>query len=227
ACELIAHNTKRPRPNLTTDNAQGAPVAVLTFENGLEEAEHVALRIRRAVEAKQRAHRDFAVFVRMHALTRTLEQAFVKHGVPFQIVKGLAFFERKENKDILAYLRLLLNPRDNLSFLRAVNEPGRGVGKVSLDRLQEYAEPRAIGLLAAAEQVAKIPAIKGKAARGLGEFAKLMAELAPWRDAQPDAVINQVLDRSGYRAMLKNSTDEEDQERLANIEELVTAAKQF
>ncbi len=106
------------------------------------------------------------MFLRINALSRGLETAFVKQRVPFQIVKGLAFFERKENRDVLAYLRLLLNPRDDLSFLRIVNEPARGIGKVSLEHLRDYAEPREMSLLAAAGEVGKIPAIKGKAASG-------------------------------------------------------------
>ena len=84
-----------------------------------DEADQVVARIRQAVSDQRFNYKDVAVFVRMNALTRTLESAFIKHGVPFQIVKGVAYFERKENKDILAYLRLLLNPNDNLSFLRA------------------------------------------------------------------------------------------------------------
>src|SRR4029077_16681225 len=117
--------------------------------------------------------------------------------VPFQIVRGLAFFERKENKDIVAYLRLLLNPRDDLSFLRVVNEPPRGVGKVSLDRLIQYAEPRELCLLAAAAQVDKAPGLKGKAVTGLRSFVLLMDALRPLVDATPDEVIRQVLDRTG------------------------------
>src|SRR4029078_364392 len=136
--------------------------------------EGIALRIKRAVEQKKRAYRDHAIFLRINALSRTLETAFVKQRVPYQIVKGLAFYERKENKDVLAYLRLLLNPRDDLSFLRVVNEPARGIGKVSLDHLRAYAEPREINLLAAVREVDKIPAIKGKAATGLRSFVTLM-----------------------------------------------------
>ena len=125
-------------------------MTVLTFETGLDEAEGIARRIREAVEAGKRAYRDFAIFLRINALSRALETAFVKQRVPFQIVNGLAFFERKENRDVLAYLRLLLNPRDDLSFLRVVNEPARGIGKVSLEHLRTYAEPREMSLLAAA-----------------------------------------------------------------------------
>src|SRR5262249_51646808 len=198
-----------------------------TKEKGTEEAGGVAKRIRKAVEEGGRRYRDFAVFVRINALTRGLEAAFIKHKVPYQIVKGLAFFDRKENRDVLAYLRLLINPRDNLSFLRAVNEPARGIGKVSLEHVRAYAEPRELSLLGAAGQVDKIPAIKGKAATGLRNFAKLMDDLRKYLDAPPDEVISSVLDKSGYREALKSSQDEEDQNRLANVEELITAAKQF
>jgi DNA helicase-2/ATP-dependent DNA helicase PcrA len=227
ASHLIAHNVQRKPKTLITENPQGVPVHVIAYETGLDEAHGVARRIRAAVDAGQHRYRDFAVFLRVNALSRALEMAFVKERVPFQIVRGLAFFERKENKDVLAYLRLLLNPRDDLSFSRAVNEPARGVGKVSLEHLRTHAEPRELGLLAAAEEVDKVAAIKGKAATGLREFAGLMRELRQLVDAAPDEVIRQVLDRSGYRRMLQESTDKEDEERLANIEEMITAARQF
>ena len=224
---LIEHNVQRKKKALVTDNDSGEPVRALAFETGLDEADGIARRIREAVQSGKRRYRDFAVFVRMNALTRGLESAFIHHGVPFQIVKGLAFFERKENRDILAYLRLLVNPSDNISFLRAIAEPARGIGKVSLDHLTKYAAAHEISLLSAAAQVSKIPAIKGKAAGGLRDFAKMMADLREHIEAAPAEVIEQVLDRSGYRAMLKASSDTEDQERLANIEELITAARQF
>jgi DNA helicase-2/ATP-dependent DNA helicase PcrA len=227
AGRLIANNKQRKPKDLVTENPAGQPVSILLFETGGDEAEGIGRRIREAVQAGKRSYRDFAVFLRINALSRALETAFVKHRVPFQIVKGLAFYERKENRDVLAYLRLLLNPKDDLAFLRIVNEPPRGVGKVSLDRLQEHAEPREMSLLSAAAEVARVPSIKGKAVRGLTEFARMMADLRQLADAQPDEVIRRVLDRTGYRRMLKDSTDPDDQERLANIEELVTAARQF
>jgi DNA helicase-2/ATP-dependent DNA helicase PcrA len=227
ASHLIAHNKQRKPKDLVTENTEGQAVTLLTYETGTEEAEGIAQRIRRAVDEKKHSYRDFAVFVRMNALTRALEQAFVKQRVPFQIVKGLAFFDRKENRDVLAYLRLLVNPRDDLSFLRVVNEPARGIGKTSLDYLREYAEPRELSLLDAAGQVGSIPKIKGKAAKGLAEFTAIMRDLRSVVEGRPDEVIRAVLDRSGYRHMLKDSRDEEDQERLANIEELITATKQF
>src|SRR5262249_51628648 len=191
--------------DLVTDNPSGRPVTVFTFESGQDEAEGIARRIRAAVESGKRGYRDFAIFLRVNALTRTLETAFANRQVPYQIVKGLAFYKRKENRDVLAYLRLLLNPRDDLSFLRAVNEPARGIGKASLEHLKAYAGPRELSLLAAAGEVGRIPQIKGKAAAGLRDFAQLMRDLGQVRDAQPDEVIRQVLDRSGYRRILPDS----------------------
>jgi DNA helicase-2/ATP-dependent DNA helicase PcrA len=227
AATLIAHNRQRKPKDLVTDNPAGDPVTLLTFETGLDEAEGVVKRIRDAVAAGKHSYRDVAIFMRINALSRGLEAAFIKERIPYQIVKGLAFFERKENRDVLAYLRLLVNPRDDLSFLRAVNEPARGIGKTSLEHLRNYAAPREMSLLAAAREVGKIPAIKGKAVAGLRDFTALMADLSALREAAPDEVIRQVLDKSGYRKMLMDSTDPDDQERLANIEELITAAKQF
>jgi DNA helicase II / ATP-dependent DNA helicase PcrA len=227
ASTLIDRNKHRKKKTLTTANPQGESVKVLNFNTGLEEAEGVVERIKKTVGEGKFKYRDFAIFTRINALTRTLESAFVKHGVPFQIVKGLAFFERKENKDVLAYLRLLVNPNDTVSFLRAVNEPARGVGKTSLDRLVSYAERNEISLMDAAGMVAKIPEIKGKASTGLRDFYRMIAELRTQLEHPPHDLIVMVLDKSGYRKMLQDSTDEEDADRLANIEELVTAAKQF
>jgi DNA helicase-2/ATP-dependent DNA helicase PcrA len=227
ASVLIDHNKQRKKKSLVTDNPQGEPVRILTFDNGLDEAEGVVMRIKEAVKAGKFRYRDHAIFMRINALTRSLESAFVKHGVPFQIVKGLAFFERKENRDVLAYVRLLTNPRDPVSFLRIVNEPGRGIGKVSLEKLSAYAGEREIGLLEAASQVARIPEIKGKAATGLRDFHRMITELRAKLDLPPHELIRLVIEKSGYAQMLRDSAEDEDAERLANIEEMITAAKQF
>ncbi|MFM8274361.1 MAG: ATP-dependent helicase, partial [Gemmata sp.] len=224
---LIDHNKQRKKKTMVTDNPQGDPVSVVTFDNGVAEAEGVVERIKEAVKGGRFRYRDHAIFMRINALSRSLESAFVKHGVPFQIVKGLAFFERKENRDVLAYLRLLANPQDSVSFMRVVNEPARGIGKVSLDKLQSFAADQGTGLLVAAGQVARIAEIKGKAATGLRDFHKLMSELRARLDLPPHDLVRLVLEKSGYEAMLRDSAEDEDAERLANVNELITAAKQF
>jgi len=224
---LIAHNKQRKPKALVTDNAAGEPVTITTYETGHDEAAGIANTIRKLVGEGKRAYRDFAVFLRVNALSRTLEIEFTKARVPFQIVKGLAFFERKENKDVLAYLRLLLNPRDDISFLRVVNEPARGIGKVSLEHLKQFADQNELSLLAAAARVREITLLKGKSSKAIADFSLLLSQLTELADGPPEDVIRAVLDKSGYRAMLAESKDEEDAERLANIEELITAAREF
>jgi DNA helicase-2/ATP-dependent DNA helicase PcrA len=227
ASGLIAHNLQRKPKDLLTENPFGQNVQVHVYPSGTAEADDIARRIRAAVTAGQRRYRDFALLVRMNALTRALESACIQHRVPYQIVKGLAFFERKENRDVLAYLRLLVNPRDDVSFERVVNEPARGVGDKSLEHLRTYAQANELSLLSACRRVEFIPAIKGKAMTALRNFAVMMDELGEFAQAQPDEVIRQVLEKTGYRQMLLDSRNEEDQQRLANVEELITAAHQF
>jgi DNA helicase II / ATP-dependent DNA helicase PcrA len=224
---LIAHNTQRKPKDLITDNPAGKKVSVLVYATGSAEADDVIKRIRRAVENGDRKYRDFAILVRMNALTRALESACIQQRVPYQIVKGLAFFERKENRDVLAYLRLLVNPRDDVSFERVVNEPPRGIGETTLKHLRTYAAAHEISLLAACNRAEFVPQIKGKGVNALRNFGVLMQGLSELRDATPDEVIRQVLEKSGYRQALIDSRDEEDAQRLANVEELITAAHQF
>ncbi len=224
---LIEHNKQRKKKKLMTANAEGDPVKVHTFDNGLDEAEGVVMQIKQAVQEKRYRYRDQAIFLRINALSRTLESAFVKHGVPFQIVKGLAFFDRKENKDILAYLRLLVNPADTVSFLRVINEPVRGIGKVSLDRLVNFAADNELTLTQACGQVSRIPEIKGKAATGCREFFSLMSGLRAKQELPLPDLIRAVIEQTGYRKMLADNATDDDNDRLANVEELVTAAKQF
>jgi DNA helicase-2/ATP-dependent DNA helicase PcrA len=227
ASVLIQHNTQRKPKTLTTDNPAGEPVRVLTYETSQDEADDLGRRIRQAVDNGTYHYRDFAVFLRLNALSRSVESAFIKHGIPFQIVRGLAFFERAENRDVLAYLRLIVNPHDSLAFLRAVNAPARGVGKATLATLQSHAEQRGISLLAAASEAIGLRLVKGKALGSLHEFVTLIHQLRQQLTAPPDAIIRAVLERSGYHAALANSTDPDDQERLANVEELVTSAREF
>ena len=177
ASGLIAHNTQRKPKDLLTENPGGQKVTVLTFESGVGEAEGIVRRIKQAVESGKRTYRDFAILLRINALTRGLESSFVQHRVPFQIVKGLAFFDRKENRDVLAYLRLLLNPRDDVSFERVVNEPPRGIGKVTVEHLKTHAQANELSLLGACARAEFITTIKGKAASALRDFSVMMQEL--------------------------------------------------
>lgn len=226
ADSLIAHNRSRKPKKLMTQNSDGDKIKLLEFGSGLDEAYGIAKIIRDMVEKEGIKYQHCAVFLRMNALSRVLETAFIKQRIPYQIVRGLAFFDRKENKDVLAYLRLLVNPMDTVSFNRAVNVPARGVGDTSLAKLEDYAEPRELSLLSAAGKIDMIPEIKGKAVKGLRDFASLMEGLQPLLEGPAGEALRQVISRSGYRTMLASGTGE-DLERLENIEELITAADEF
>ncbi|MFQ3650979.1 MAG: UvrD-helicase domain-containing protein [Gemmataceae bacterium] len=227
ASRLIAHNRLRKEIDLVTDNPRGQKVTQLLYETGQEEAEGLARRIRQTVHNGQRSYRDFAILVRMNALTRGLETAFTQQGVPYQIVRGLAFYDRKEIRDLLAYLRLLLNPRDEVSFERAVGVPPRGIGDKTIELIRQYAHTADETLITACNRAEFIQGLKGKQLAAVRGFGQMMTELSTFLSATPDEIIRQTLERTGLRKMLKDSGDDEDQERLANVEELISAAKQL
>lgn len=227
ASRLIANNRQRKAIDLVTNNPVGQKVADLLFETGQEEADGIARRIRRAVSESKRSYRDYAILVRMNALTRGLELALTQQAVPYQIVRGLAFYDRKEIRDLLAYLRFLLNPRDEVSFERAVGVPPRGIGEKTIELIREYAHTSESTLVEACNRGEFIQGIKGKQLTAVRAFGTLMTQLSEFIKATPDEVIRQTLERSGLRKMLKDSGEDEDQNRLANVEEMITAAKQM
>ena len=231
ADRLIANNTRRKAKRLITTAEPGLPVRIQLDASGHEEADRIATEIAAAVESGRRRPRDFAILFRMSALSRALELALRGRGVPYQLVRGLEFFKRREVRDVVAWLRLVRNPRDDEAVLRVVNVPPRGIGRQSLDRLAAAAEPRRASLLAAAAAAGDIPGISRRAAKSLGEFARLHAELVDLsaRDGRVAPLLDAVLEKTGYRQMLAADAeeDEEGQERLANVEELLTAARQF
>ena len=231
ADRLIAHNSRRKPKRLVTDAAPGAPVRIVLDGSGHEEADRIAAEIAAAVRDGRRAARDFAILFRTNALSRSLELALRTRGIPYQLVRGLEFFKRREIRDVVAWLRLLRNPRDDEALLRVVNVPPRGIGRQSLDRLAAWAEDRRTSRLEAAAAAATIPGMPARAATALAAFARLHDRLAATAGREPavGTLLEAVLEETGYRRMLaeEQEDDEEGQDRLANVEELVTAARQF
>jgi DNA helicase II / ATP-dependent DNA helicase PcrA len=231
ADRLIAHNSRRKIKRLVTAAAPGAPVRIVLDGSGLEEADRIATEIAAATAAGPRSRRDFAILFRANALSRSFELALRSRGIAYQLVRGLEFFKRREIRDVVAWLRLLRNPRDDEALLRVVNVPPRGIGRQSLDRLAAWAEDHALPRLEAVANAAAIPGMPKRAATALAGFARLHAELSAAAGREPSvaALLEAVLDRTGYRDMLaeESEDDEDGQDRLANVEELVTAARQF
>jgi len=227
AAGLISHNLKRKQKDLFTDNGEGVPVRLVTYATHRDEAEGIASRIAGEIAAGQRRARDYAVFYRVNALSRAFELALREHGVPYQLVNGLEFFQRKEIKDVLAYLRLVNNPRDDVALTRIINAPARGIGKTTLDRLAAAAGHEGTPMLEAARGCGQIAGLgKGAAAKVL-KFAELVDRLTTMAAGSIEELLGHVLFESGYRQQFEGSTDEDDQQRLANIEELLTVAREF
>ncbi|MEN6459338.1 MAG: UvrD-helicase domain-containing protein [Thermoguttaceae bacterium] len=227
AARLIAHNSRRKKKDLFTCNGPGSPVRLVTYATQKDEAEGIAARIAADVHSGRRRPRDFAVFYRVNALSRALEFAFRQQGIPYQLVNGLEFFQRKEIKDILAYLHLLCNPDDGVALSRVINTPARGIGKTTVGRLMEYAAGHGLGALAATRHATDIPAIGRRPASLLAKFAALFDRLAASVERPVEEIVGLVLSQTGYQQQLRESEDEEDLQRLANIEELLTVARDF
>jgi DNA helicase-2/ATP-dependent DNA helicase PcrA len=227
AAELIAHNIRRKEKGLFTENGQGTPVRLVTYATHKDEAEGIAVRIAADIHSDRRRPRDFAIFYRVNALSRALEFALRDLGVPYQMVNGLEFFQRQEIKDILAYLHLLNNPRDGVALQRVINTPTRGIGKTTVGRLSDYAAQQGLPLLEAARQVGRITAIGPRPAALIGRFVALMDRLSAAIAGPIEELLGLVLSETGYQKQLRDSQAEEDLQRLANIEELLTVARDF
>jgi DNA helicase-2/ATP-dependent DNA helicase PcrA len=223
---LISRNKKRKAKSLWTENAEGTSVRVVECDDAAEEAEHIAGQIGELVAAG-RAYNDIAIFYRINALSRMLEEALRQANVPYRIVRGVAFYNRKEIKDVLAYLRVLVNPNDETALLRIINTPTRGIGKTTVDRL--VAQTRATGapLSHWVRHPQDVPGLGAAAIASVGKFAKLLDMLAPVVHAGAREAIENVLTLSGYRAALQNEVGRADTSAMENVDELVTAAAEY
>ena len=224
---LIAHNERRKPKSLFTDNPEGPPVRLVTYADGDDEARGVVQAIREEVASCRRRYSDYAVFYRVNALSRAVERAFRQARVPFQMVRGQEFYQRREIKDVLAYCQLMNNPRDDLAFERTVNSPPRGVGKKTLERLSDYAHRHGLSMLDASREAVQVEGLAKRAITQVGKFVAILDKLEAYTAGPVEEAVGAVLHLSGYREHLAESESEEDLNRLANIEELLTDARQF
>src|SRR5262245_5254719 len=227
ADELIGHNLKRKKKELWTENDDGGAVRLVAYADQDQEAAGIAEQIRDAVESGQRKPSDFAIFYRVNALSRSLEKALRTTGVPYQMVRGQEFYARKEIKDVLAYCQLINNPRDDMAFERTVNTPPRGIGRKTIERLTERAYRYGTPLLEAARRAFEIEGLSKATYAKVASYVEIIDRIAATAHGDVEEVVGTVLEASNYRASLADSDDEQDQNRLANIEELLTDARQF
>ncbi len=227
ADELIRHNARRKEKRLHATRGDGRPVSLVCYPTHLDEADWIAQRIATEVRSGRRRPRDFAIFYRTNALSRVLEHALHHSAVPYQIVHGVEFFQRKEVKDLVAYLHLINNPANDAALLRTINTPTRGIGKTTVAALQEYAGEQGLPMLEAARRAGLVPGLNSRATVAVARFVSLYDKLRESATAPIEEILGRVLELTGYRSELEKSRDPEDLDRVANVDELVTAAREF
>ncbi|WP_163970956.1 DNA helicase PcrA [Oceanobacillus halotolerans] len=227
ANHVIEKNTGRKPKKLWTENPDGKKINYFQGQTEQEEALFIAEKIQELAESSRFSLNDIAILYRTNAQSRAIEDTFIKSNIAYQMVGGTKFYERKEIKDMLAYLRLITNPDDDLSFERVVNEPKRGIGKTSVEKLRAYAQQHDISFFEAVKEV-DFAGVPKKAANALAKFGELIQNFSNQQEfLTATDMVEAVLERTGYEEMLKNERSLEAQSRLENLEEFKTVTKEF
>jgi DNA helicase II / ATP-dependent DNA helicase PcrA len=223
---VIANNTERKGKTLWTANARGERIELFHAQDDRTEAAWVARRVQR--EVAQRAHEDCAVLYRTNAQSRSFEEIFRRERIPYQVVGAQQFYERKEVKDVLAYLKLAVNEGDDVAFRRVVNVPPRGLGDTTVEAIEGEARVEGIPLLAAARRLVDRGVLGTRPARLLAEFVETTAGFAVRAAAEPAAVVIEgIVEAIGFEAYLEKSFPGEGQDRMENVRALVSAAVEY
>ncbi|CCC43290.1 DNA helicase PcrA [Mycobacterium canetti] len=229
ANSVIARNAGRREKRLWTDAGAGELIVGYVADNEHDEARFVAEEIDALAEGSEITYNDVAVFYRTNNSSRSLEEVLIRAGIPYKVVGGVRFYERKEIRDIVAYLRVLDNPGDAVSLRRILNTPRRGIGDRAEACVAVYAENTGAGfgdaLVAAAQ--GKVPMLNTRAEKAIAGFVEMLDELRGRLDDDLGELVEAVLERTGYRRELEASTDPQELARLDNLNELVSVAHEF
>ena len=226
---LIANNSERIDKVLRPTRGEGELITLTRCDDEIAEAEAVVHRLRMMEAANpELSWGDMAVLYRTNAQSRAIEESLVRWGIPYMVVGGLRFYDRREIKDLLAYLRLLVNPADTVSLLRVINVPKRGIGKTTIQRLTDAANQLGIPLWDVVSDPEAVRSLGGRSAKGLLQFCELVNDLqARISDTGPSELIQQVMEKSGYVGELIADGTDEAEERRRNLQELVNAGLQY
>lgn len=220
---LIRKNQNRHEKNLWTDNPEGEKIQYYAAYDDRDEARYVAREIEALVKNSARTYRDAAVFYRTNNQSRIIEEELVRNGVPYTIVGGVGFYQRAEIKDVMAYLRVIANPLDDLSLKRIVNVPPRGIGKGTVEKLEETAKKEGISLLDAMRKALDDRLLPSRASMNLGRFLEMMTRLIGYGEKyEIGKLLDLVLQETGYLDLL-----EKDEERRENVGEILNLAAEF
>ena len=227
ANKVIENNPGRKPKKLWTENIEGQKIYYYQGATEQDEAFFITDKIQELTRENDFSPSQIAILYRTNAQSRAIEDAFMKSGTAYQMVGGTRFYDRKEIKDMIAYLRLITNPDDDISFERVVNEPKRGIGKTSIERLQAYAAEHDLSLYETVKEV-DFTGVSKRAAIALDKFATLIRNLHQQQEfLTATDMVEQVLERTGYEEMLENERTIEAQSRLENLEEFKTVTKNF
>lgn len=227
ANKVIENNMNRKAKNLWTENTEGNKICYYRADSEQGEAQFVIGKIKEMVDSGKRKASDIAILYRTNAQSRVMEEALLKSNIEYAIVGGIKFYDRKEIKDILGYLRLIANPDDDISLQRVINVPKRGVGSSSLDKIAEFAASHDISMFEAINSI-ELLGLSPKITKACREFRDLINGYSQMQEfLSVTELVEEVLEKSGYREMLKAEKTIESQSRLENLEELLSVTKNF
>jgi len=227
ANNVIKNNYGRKNKSLWTDNAKGCKIQIYTGENEHDEAFYVANEIIKLSRQENKEYKDFAILYRVNAQSRVLEEALMREGVPYRIFGGLRFYDRKEIKDVMAYLRVIQNPSDDIALKRIINVPKRGIGNATLSAAEEIAGQRGCSIFRIISSASDIPELQ-RAASKLQNFVDLISRLRALKDTvKVSELIEIVTEQSGILKELQEEKTVESETRIENIKELISVALEF
>ncbi|MGM0866226.1 MAG: DNA helicase PcrA [Bacillota bacterium] len=227
ANEVIQKNSNRKPKNLWTENHDGEKISYFRADTEQTEAQFVTGKIKEMTESGKRKYSDFAILYRTNAQSRVMEEVLLKSNIEYSIVGGIKFYDRKEIKDILAYLRLISNPDDDISLIRVINVPKRGVGATSIDKIARYAQDHDISMFRALEE-ADFIGLSPKITKAVIEFKEMVKGYTAMQEyLSVTELVEEILEKSGYIDMLKAEKSIESQSRLENLDEFLSVTKSF
>ncbi|RBP05898.1 DNA helicase PcrA [Rossellomorea aquimaris] len=227
ANEVIQKNSNRKPKNLWTENHDGEKISYFRADTEQTEAQFVTGKIKEMTESGKRKYSDFAILYRTNAQSRVMEEVLLKSNIEYSIVGGIKFYDRKEIKDILAYLRLISNPDDDISLMRVINVPKRGVGATSIDKIARYAQDHDISMFSALEE-ADFVGLSPKITKAVIEFKEMVKGYTSMQEyLSVTELVEEILEKSGYIDMLKAEKSIESQSRLENLDEFLSVTKSF
>jgi DNA helicase II / ATP-dependent DNA helicase PcrA len=227
ANSVIKNNEGRKSKSLWTDNSEGNKVHLFQGNNEHDEASFVGNEIKRISDSDDKTYKDFAILYRVNAQSRVIEDTLMKEGVPYKIVGGLRFYDRKEIRDIIAYLRVIQNPADNISLKRIINVPKRGIGDATLGKAEDIANKRGCSIFAIISSAEEISDLQRASAK-LHNFVLLISKFRALKDTMKvSELIREVIEQSGILSELEAEETPEAQTRIENIKELISGALEF